>query len=130
MIEQISLGDIVFSKSHNLKGKVVKIRHYDKSVLVEVIIDYNRKERTRTTKLYDFALSDVKLFRHEPKKKKETEVVEETEKEVTIPFNEKFKGLPKLELTPEALKNMADTMRMNRLVNAPEINFPPFKGDE
>lgn len=129
MFEKIDIGDIVVSKSHNLKGKVVKVRHYDKSVLVEVIIDYNREERTRTTKLYDFALSDVKLFRHEPKRKKETDVVEGIEKKVPVPINEKLKNAPKLELTPEALKNMADAMKLNRLINTPEVNIPKFKGD-
>lgn len=63
MLETINVGDIVFSKSHGKRGKVVKIKPYNKSVLVEVIIKFNKKEGIRTTKLLEFSLSDVELYR-------------------------------------------------------------------
>lgn len=36
-METIDVGDIVYSKSHGKRGKVVKIKPYNKSVLVEVM---------------------------------------------------------------------------------------------
>ncbi len=106
----IEVGDIVFSKSHNKRGKVIKINHYDYSVLVEVIIKKDIQAGTRTTKLFTFALSDLKLFKFNEKK---TEESAQQEQPKQSGINEKQKELypnaPRLEiidLTADTIKSI------------------------
>jgi hypothetical protein len=62
-VDVINVGDIVFVRSHKVKGKVVKIKHFDQSILLEIILSYDRESGIRTTKLQSFALSDVEIYR-------------------------------------------------------------------
>jgi hypothetical protein len=62
-VDVINVGDIVFVRSHKVKGKVVKIKHFDRSILLEIILSYDRESGIRTSKLQSFALSDVEIYR-------------------------------------------------------------------
>lgn len=67
-MDVINVGDIAYVRSHKVKGKVVKIKHFDRSVLLEIILSFDRESGIRTTKLQSFALSDVELYRFSKRK--------------------------------------------------------------
>ncbi|MFS0776061.1 hypothetical protein ABC255_08655 [Neobacillus sp. 3P2-tot-E-2] len=70
-MDSINVGDIVYVRSHRVKGKVIKIKQYDRSVLLEIILSYDPVNFIRTTQLKTFALSDCELYKFDRKKKED-----------------------------------------------------------
>ncbi|MEH7346013.1 hypothetical protein V7122_19405 [Bacillus sp. JJ1532] len=129
MNEIIEVGDIVISRSHGKKGKVVKLKTYDRSALVEVIVKRDKEAGTRTTKILAFPLSDLRHWQRKPNKDIEESIVK-PESVLTDRQKELFANAPKLELTAEALKNMEEAIKLNRIIKSPKVAFPKMKGDE
>lgn len=65
---KVKLNDLVFDKTQKIDGKVVFIDNEKKIAKVEVIVDKNEKEGTRTTKLVECRLFNLVVV--EPAKKK------------------------------------------------------------
>lgn len=66
---KIQLGDIVFDRVQKVDGKVQFINHQTNTAKVEVIIDQNKEEGTRTTTLVESKLFDLTVLEKSKKKK-------------------------------------------------------------
>jgi len=66
---KIQLGDIVFDREQKIDGKVTFINHQKNTAKVEVIINQDKEEGTRTTKLVESKLFHLSIVEESKKKK-------------------------------------------------------------
>ncbi|MFJ7982371.1 hypothetical protein ACIQ1D_19095 [Lysinibacillus xylanilyticus] len=66
---KIQVKDIVFDRKQKIEGRVTYIDYKAKKVKVEVLVDFNTEERTRTTKLVICKMFDLIVLDKYPHKK-------------------------------------------------------------
>lgn len=64
---QTQVEDIIFDKENNIKGRVISINLEDKIAKVEVTIDYDKKEKTRTGTVVDSKLNNLVVLEKKPR---------------------------------------------------------------
>jgi hypothetical protein len=74
-------GQLVFVHPLKKSGRIKNLNHKNKTVVIEIIMNFNKETGDRTTRLMTFSLNDISPFRKKADKAKQQQETQEVKEQ-------------------------------------------------